>query len=308
MRVAIIGRTAALLETARVLIDNGCTIPLVISAQPAAHDTAGEQQFRDLANRAGAHYISAATLDAVAIDRVIAERGGIDIGVSLNYPTVIGQQVIDRFRLGILNAHGGDLPRYRGNASQAWALLSGESRIGLCIHRMVGGQLDSGDVVLRRHLRVTIDTRIGEVHAWMEQSVPGLFAEAVRIMQQPSPRLEPQNHAMALRSYPRRPEDGRIDWSLDRESILRLVNASSEPYTGAFCTYRGEKLIVWRAALARDDERYLAMPGQVARIDKSSGAVDVITGHGKLRLLEVEWSGSRGHASALITSIRDRLV
>jgi len=308
MRVAIIGRTGALLETARVLIDAGCTIPLVISAPAAAHDPAGESRFRELATRLDAHYMPAATFDAAALDGVIAQRGAIDVGVSVNFPTVIGQDVIDRFRLGILNAHGGDLPRYRGNASQAWALLNGESRIGLCVHRMVGGELDSGDVVVRRHLPVTIDTRIGAVHSWMEETVPGLFAEAVQILQQPAPRFERQHHGDALRGYPRRPEDGRIDWTRDRESILRLINASSEPYAGAFCTYRGEPIIIWRAALAHDDERYLAVPGQVARIERSTGAVDVITGNGKLRLFEVEWQGSRRQAASVITSIRERLV
>ena len=38
------------------------------------------------------------------------------------------EEVIDFFELGILNAHGGDLPRYRGNACQAWAIINGEER------------------------------------------------------------------------------------------------------------------------------------------------------------------------------------
>jgi len=138
--------------------------------------------------------------------------------------------------------------------------------------------------------------------------VPELFAEAVRIMQQPSPPLEAQDQSQALRCYPRRPEDGRIDWRRERESILRLVNASSEPFAGAFTSYRGDKLIVWRAALVADEERYLAVPGQIARIDREGGAVDVITGRGKLRLLEIELSGVRGKPATLITSMRERLV
>ena len=30
--------------------------------------------------------------------------------------------------VGILNAHGGDLSKYRGNACQAWAILNGEKK------------------------------------------------------------------------------------------------------------------------------------------------------------------------------------
>lgn len=308
MRVAIIGRTGALLETARLLIDAGHTIPLVITAKPSPEYTTTESEFRDLAGRIDAAYFSAPTLDSGEVTHLITKLGAIDIAVSLNFPTVIGQQAIDRFRLGILNAHGGDLPRYRGNACQAWALLHGETRIGLCIHRMVGGELDSGDIVLRRRIDVTIDTRVGEIMSWMEATVPGLFVEAVNILQQPSPPLERQDQALALRCYPRRPEDGRIAWGSDAASILRLINASSEPFPGAFTAYRGDKLTVWRAALVNDRERYLAVPGQIARIDRESGAVDVITGGGKLRLLEVELGGVRGATAALVNSARARLV
>ncbi|GAB1465742.1 hypothetical protein MASR2M54_12420 [Aliarcobacter cryaerophilus] len=51
-----------------------------------------------------------------------------EIAVSLNYSSIISQNVIDLFPLGVLNAHGGDLPRYRGNACQAWAIINGEEK------------------------------------------------------------------------------------------------------------------------------------------------------------------------------------
>jgi methionyl-tRNA formyltransferase len=69
-----------------------------------------------------------------------------DIAVSINYTGVLPQGVIDLFPIGVLNAHGGDLPRYRGKACQAWAIINRESRIGLCIQKMIGGELDSGEV------------------------------------------------------------------------------------------------------------------------------------------------------------------
>jgi UDP-4-amino-4-deoxy-L-arabinose formyltransferase/UDP-glucuronic acid dehydrogenase (UDP-4-keto-hexauronic acid decarboxylating) len=246
----------------------------------------------------------------VDAEHLVGEIGDIDVGVSLNYPTVIGQGAIDAFKFGILNAHGGDLPRYRGNACQAWALLKGESRIGLCIHRMVGGELDSGPVVVRRHLDVTIDTRVGEVIAWMEASVPGMFVEAVRRVGEPGATFEEQDNAAALRCYPRLPGDAQIDWRADRDDILRLINASSEPFAGAFTSYRGDKVVIWRAARIDDvdEKHYLAVPGQISFIDRGSGTVDVITGRGRLRLFEVEVGGKRGRSADFLASTRTRLV
>ena len=42
-----------------------------------------------------------------------------DIVISVNYSGIIPQEVIDLFDNGILNAHGGDLPRYRGMLSSS---------------------------------------------------------------------------------------------------------------------------------------------------------------------------------------------
>ena len=39
------------------------------------------------------------------------QEAGAEIAVSINYTGVIPQKVIDLFPLGILNAHGGDLPK-----------------------------------------------------------------------------------------------------------------------------------------------------------------------------------------------------
>lgn len=305
MRLAIIGRTTTLLTSAAQLAEAGHSIGLVVTAKPAPEYAGDEQDFAALAARHNATFLVTPTLDRGAIADA---AGTIDVGISLNYPTVIGQPVIDCFPLGILNAHGGDLPRYRGNACQAWALLQGENRIGLCVHRMIGDAVDAGDIVVRRHLDVTIDHRVGDVMSWMEDAVPQMFVEAVARVAEPGATFERQDAAAAVRCYPRRPEDGRIDWRADHQSVLRLINASSEPFGGAFTTYRGDKLVVWRAALVHDDERCLAVPGQIARIDRETGSADIITGRGVIRLLEVEVGGIRGVPAGAFKSARERLV
>ena len=74
----------------------------------------------------------------------------------MNYTGIIPQSIIDIFQYGILNAHGGDLPRYRGNARQAWA-HNGEKSIGLCIHKMIGGEIDMcGDIIARDYSKLRI--------------------------------------------------------------------------------------------------------------------------------------------------------
>lgn len=305
MRIAIIGRTEILFETTERLRDKGHEIALIITAKEASEYTKTSNDFCRLANQLNVPFINTPRIEEAITS--IRDLPPIDIGVSLNYSGIIPSSVIDLFPLGILNSHGGDLPRYRGNACQAWAILNGEDRIGLCIHRMIGGELDSGDIIARSYFPITIDTKVTAVYQWMSEQIPDLFEEAIRHLED-DPRfvLERQSKDPkdALRCYPRRPEDGRIDWSLSAAEILRLVNACNRPYAGAFCFLDDQKLIVWDAELA-PEENFLAIPGQVTMI--TDGFVEVATKNGKLRLKEIEVSGEIKPPSLVVSSIRKRL-
>ena len=308
MRIAIIGRTEVLYDTALQLRDQGHEIALIVTAKESAEYKKTAEDFRALSDACNVPYICTARIKE-AID-VIRSLPTIDIGVSMNYSGIIPQSVIDLFHLGILNAHGGDLPRYRGNACQAWAIINGEDRVGLCIHRMIGGELDNGDIVARDYFPLTINTKITEAWGWMEDRIPSLFEESLNALAaNPNFIIERQskNPKDALRCYPRRAEDGCIDWNRSAIEVLRLINASNRPYSGAFCDCKGEKLIIWDAELVDDREPFCAIPGQITAITPDRFA-EVATGDGKLLLRLVDYNGTVGHPVGLaVTSLRDRL-
>ena len=232
-----------------------------------------------------------------------------DIAVSVNFPVVISQAFIDIFPLGILNAHGGDLPRYRGNACQAWAILNGEERIGLCIHKMIGRELDSGDIIARDYLLIDHTTKVTHICEWMLLQTPELMLKALKLLSaDPTYVLEQQskNSKHALRCYPRRPEDGLINWAVPAIDVLRLINASNKPYSGAFCFFEGDKIVIWDAQINADEEVFCAVPGQVVKID--DGSVIIACGIGKIEVFEVEYQGFSGNPRKVITSIRQRLT
>jgi UDP-4-amino-4-deoxy-L-arabinose formyltransferase/UDP-glucuronic acid dehydrogenase (UDP-4-keto-hexauronic acid decarboxylating) len=305
MRVAIIGRTEILYDTAVRLKAAGHEIVCILTAKEAPEYNRGREDFRKLASDWSIPFASSAivteNLDFLAQSRA-------DIGVSINYSGVIPLEITSLFRLGILNAHGGDLPRYRGNACQAWAILNGEEKIGLCIHRMIGGELDSGDIIERTYLPININTTISQVMDWIGVVTPRLFIDALeRLQRDPKFFLErqPKEPERALRCYPRRPEDGRIDWRRPARDVLRLINASGKPYAGAFCEFEEKKMILWSAELVEDNEVFCAVPGQVTALGNCS--VDVSCGAGKIRIHQVQVETQIQHPRAWINSIRTRL-
>jgi methionyl-tRNA formyltransferase len=59
---------------------------------------------------------------------------------------MIGTKILALPLLGAFNMHGSLLPKYRGRAPINWAILHGESRIGMTLHRMVKSA-DAGAIV-----------------------------------------------------------------------------------------------------------------------------------------------------------------
>ena len=147
MKLAILGRTSYLIETAKRLLGRGNSIELVWTSRPQPFYGVNEGDFRDLALEAGAAFRMGGGLSRPEAIKYLQSLQ-LDAAVSINWPTRISMQVINSFRYGVLNAHLGDLPRYRGNACPNWAILNGEAHAGLCIHQM-GEEIDNGPIILR---------------------------------------------------------------------------------------------------------------------------------------------------------------
>jgi len=306
MKIAVIGRTEVLYETVDLLLKNNFEIPIIITSKEAPEYTKTSKDFKNLANFIGAKYIFTNKLDKYKKD---IKNLNCEIAVSLNYSSIISQDIIDIFPLGILNAHGGDLPRYRGNACQAWAILNGENKIGLSIHSMIGGEVDSGDIIDKKYLDIDINTKVTKVWSWMSNIIPNMFLNSIKKLQENSNYIlekQSKNPKDALRCYPRVPEDGKIDWNKSNIEILRLINASNKPYSGAYSFYENKKLIIWDAELFEDNEIYLSEVGQVSLINKDETVI-VITGNGKLKINKIEYENFIGKPKKIINSIRKRL-
>ena len=291
MRFAALGRTRMLLDAIAACVEAGHECVHIASAPAAPEYGVGPEDFAALARRLGATYGE-------------IEAAGAEIAISVNWPTLIPSGVRDRFPRGILNGHAGDLPRFRGNASPNWAILLGEPRVVATVHEMAD-ELDAGPILVQRALEIDESTYVGEVYAFLERTFPALFAEALDGLEAGTLTPRPQA-GEPLRCYPRRPEDGELDWRLDAVALARLVRASAEPFAGAFGRLEEERTTVWRARAEPLREPSVGIPGQVMARRPETGEVDVLTGDGRLVLEEVETAAGRMPAADAILSLRAR--
>lgn len=308
MRIAVLGRTRWLVDAADALRAEGHEIVAVATARAEPFYRCGPEDFSALAARCGADDLGVVSLSDPAVrDRL--RRSGADVAVSINWPVIVGAETIGVFPHGVVNAHCGDLPRYRGNACPNWAILNGEARIGLCAHMMEPGELDSGAILLRDYFPVTEETYIGDVYGWLDRRIPSILAEAISGLARGeiTPVPQPTDPSLALRCYPRRPEDGRIDWSRPVEAVHRLVRASSRPFAGAFAHLEdGRRATIWRATPYCHPVPFCAVPGQVLLRHRDDPVVACGDGALLLQEIEIEGSGETPSAAHRNWSLRSR--
>ena len=206
-----------------------------------------------------------------------------------------------------LNVHYAPLPRLRGRASVNWALINGEPCTAITIHTLVPG-LDAGGILYQRLVPILDGDTVTDLYERLNELQRRALADAVQ-RRLGGDEGAPQDEARASYGCTRLPEDGEIDWSAPTLAIDRLVRALTDPYPGAY-TYLGtDRLWIQRALPLADPPRYEGrVPGRVVNLSKAQGFVDVLTGDGVLRLLQVRPDGEAAKpASELITSVRTTL-
>ena len=247
--------------------------------------------FKTPALAAAEHGIPVFTPDSVNTPEWIEKISAMkpDLILSVYYRHMIGQRILDIPPLGAFNMHGSLLPKYRGRAPINWAVLHGEPRIGMTLHRMVK-RADAGDVIDQEGVDILpLDTA--------EQAFRKVLPCAATVLARQIDRLlagtaveTPQDESEATYFGGRKPEDGRIDWNRSSAEIFNLIRAVTDPYPGAFTESGGAKLMVWWA-----EERSTGVspvssfvPGEILSLDPFV----VATGDGALHLTRTEWHGS----------------
>ncbi len=208
-----------------------------------------------------------------------------DLILSVYYRNMIGTKILDLPPLGAWNMHGSLLPAYRGRAPINWAILHGESRIGMTLHRMVKSA-DAGAIIDQNGVNLTPRDTAEEAFRKVLPCARRILARQIDALLAGKVREKPQDESKATYFGGRKPEDGRIAWTQTSRQIFNLIRAVTDPYPGAFTDIGPARLMVWWAetdsAAARDRH---GAPGEVLSLTP----LVVATADGAMELTRTEW-------------------
>lgn len=171
-----------------------------------------------------------------------------DLLYIVDYRYLLKKEIIDIVPLGALNMHPSKLPQYRGRASINWAILKGETQIGLSVHFVDEGT-DTGDVIADTYIELNDNQDVGDALNLLYPKYSELSRLAINLME--SGKYIPIKQDESKSSYypKRKPEDGKINFQDNPIAIKNLIRAVAPPYPGAFGFIEQQKLIIQKAVL-----------------------------------------------------------
>jgi methionyl-tRNA formyltransferase len=208
-----------------------------------------------------------------------------DLALSISYDRILRRSLLEVPRLGCLNIHAGRLPEYRGRNVINWAILNGETEIGVTAHMMDEG-IDTGDILLQRLLPIHWTDTYGDVLGRVVDAIPELVSDAVRGLAEGTVTRRAQP-AGGTYFGGRGEGDEWLDWSDTSRNLYNKVRGISRPGPGARTMVCDRPVIIWRAEYEPTWPKYLATPGQVVGRAEGGGVV-VKTGDSTLVLREVQ--------------------
>ena len=128
-----------------------------------------------------------------------------DVAVVAAFGQILPKAVLDVPTRGSINVHASVLPRYRGAAPIAWAIIRGETETGITTFQMDPG-MDTGDMLLRETTAIGPEETAGE----LSERLAGIGARLLlRTLEgiDTLPRI-PQDGAQATMAPRLKKEDG----------------------------------------------------------------------------------------------------
>ena len=214
-----------------------------------------------------------------------------DVIVVAAFGRILPQIILDLPPKGCLNVHASLLPKYRGAAPIQWAVINGESETGVTIMMMDAG-LDTGAILEQVVMPIVEEDTAGDVAGRMAEVGGEVLVSTLTRWRDGTIQPQEQNESQSTLAPILKKEDGLLDWSQSAITLANRIRGLS-PWPGAYTFMQGERWGIWHVQVAEHDgdfalsaESNYPAAGTIIGLDKQS--IHVQTGHGVLRLLEIQ--------------------
>ena len=228
------------------------------------------------AGAAGVFTLRVPTVGAPDVVSALSEHRP-DLGVVVAFGQFIPKRVRELPSLGYcINGHASLLPRWRGAAPIAHAILAGDSRTGVTIMR-VEREMDAGPIASQQAIEIGSEENTGQLSERLAQLTADLVADAVDDIARGRSEWTPQPGTGVVLAPKLDRRQARLDFRESADALAQRVRAFA-PDPGAWFECAGEVL---RVHAARAQPGPADAPAGTLRRDAGPG-LRIATGAGWL--------------------------
>jgi methionyl-tRNA formyltransferase len=222
--------------------------------------------------------LSLRTAEAQALARSYEACAAIVVA----YGLILPRPILDAFALGAYNLHASLLPRWRGAAPIARAIMAGDTMTGVMVMKMDEG-LDTGPVAMGERVAIEADATAGDVASRLSTIGAALMLRALDAVERSTVSLAPQPESGVTYAEKIGKDEARIDWAKPWQQVHNQIRGLS-PFPGAWFELPGprDRVKVLRSTKGEGTGK----PGMVLD-DK----LTVACGDGSVRLVELQRAG-----------------
>jgi methionyl-tRNA formyltransferase len=190
-------------------------------------------------------------------------RYDIDILISSSFQKLIHPNEYNSVNKHAINIHASILPTYKGKHSDVWALINGEKKLGVTVHRL-NEKFDDGEIL--KIFRTDIDDHLEneEIYQKVISLLPDIIDE---IFDNSIFTKAEQNLCLDIFWRTRTLTDSRIDWHKLPYHIFLFVRALSRDPIYAYSEYKSRHYMFKK--VIPSDINFYAIPGTVKHIDNN---------------------------------------
>ena len=175
------------------------------------------------------------------------KKENFDIFILAGFPYIFPKKLISIPKFGVINLHGGKLPKYRGGSPLSWQIINDEKKIGLSVIK-INKKIDQGEIITKDSFKNIKSDTIFEVQKKSFKIFPRLTLKALKILEK-GKKLKKQNKSNSYFAQ-RSDKDSKINWNLNAKNVYNFIRAITYPYNGAFAYFLKVKVRIYQSKIS----------------------------------------------------------